>query len=253
MQIENPFPKTAGNESTGFLKLVALITMCSDHVRKMLLPSVLEMQLVGRIAFPLYCWCLVVGFCYTRSVPKYLGRLLAVGLISQPLYMLALNHTLDEPNIFLTLALGLLAIWGIREKKYGFHIWGPLLCLILAVVLNANYGWKGVLFIMLLYMVRQSRAGIGAVMVAFCLYWGASSNTITSLFGIPVNLTWSLTAATLLSPWLRVQAMAILALPFMLWRCPVTFKMPKWLSYVAYPGHLVLLYLAELLLGKATL
>ena len=105
----------AGNTATGVLKLIALAFMFIDHSGKMLFPGVMEMRLLGRIAFPVYCWCMVVGFSYTRSVPKYLLRVLAVGVISQPLYMLALNHTWREPNIFLTLLLALWGLWGMRE------------------------------------------------------------------------------------------------------------------------------------------
>ena len=122
----------AGNTATGVLKLIALALMFVDHAGKMLFPGVLEMRMLGRIAFPLYCWCLVVGFHYTRSVPKYLFRIGLTGLISQPLYMLALNHTWREPNVFLTLFLGLCALWGIREKRWCSHLWAPAAALALA-------------------------------------------------------------------------------------------------------------------------
>ena len=123
----------AGNTATGVLKLIALALMLVDHAGKMLFPGVLEMRMLGRMAFPLYCWCLVVGFHYTRSVPKYLLRIGLTGLISQPLYMLALNHTWREPNVFLTLLLGLCALWGIREKRWYSHLWAPAAALELAV------------------------------------------------------------------------------------------------------------------------
>lgn len=117
----------AGNTSTGWLKIIALVFMFIDHSGKMLFPYVPEMRILGRIAFPLYAWCMVVGFHYTRSVPKYLLRMLLIGLASQPLYVLALNHTWLQPNIFLTLLLALGALWGIREKsgsvRHGRRCW----------------------------------------------------------------------------------------------------------------------------------
>ena len=46
----------AGNTATGVLKLIALALMLVDHAGKMLFPGVLEMRMLGRMAFPLYCW-----------------------------------------------------------------------------------------------------------------------------------------------------------------------------------------------------
>lgn len=238
--------KIAGNTSTGTLKLIALVFMFCDHAGKMLLPLTPEMRMIGRIAFPLYCWCMVVGFHYTRSVPKYLLRVLLVGLASQPLYMLALDHTWRQPNIFLTLLVGLAALWAIREKWYGSHIWGPALALVLAVLLGCDYGWKGVLLILLLYAVRESRAGIAAVMVAFCLYWGTGTSAVSAIAGVSLQPLLRLPIATLIQPWLRLQAFAILALPLMLLPLP-NVKLPSWVGYAIYPAHLAVLYLLEII------
>ncbi|MGN0972665.1 MAG: TraX family protein, partial [Aristaeellaceae bacterium] len=201
----------AGNTATGTLKVLALALMFVDHAGKMLFPGVMEMRMLGRAAFPVYCWCMVVGFCHTRSVPKYLLRVLAVGLVSQPLYMLALNHTWQEPNVFLTLLLALCGLWAMREKIAFCHLWAPPLLLILAGALGCDYGWRGVLLVWLLYAVRDSRPGIAAVMIAFCLYWGSASIAVSQIFGWRIVLSDLL--SPLLSPWTRLQAWAILALP----------------------------------------
>ncbi|MCH5286302.1 MAG: hypothetical protein J1E43_02680 [Christensenellaceae bacterium] len=233
-----------GSTSTGFLKILALIFMFADHSGKMLLPGVPEMRMLGRIAFPLYCWCLVVGFHYTRSVPKYMLRLLVIGLVSQPLYMAALNHGWTEPNIFLTLLLGLAAMWGMREKWFGSHIWAPVIALLLAVQLKCDYGWRGVMLILLLYAAQESKASIAAVMIAFCLYWGSNSTIVRSVFGISLNPILVQPIAELIRPWLQLQGLAILALPLMLIPLP-KMKMPSWLGYALYPLHLVVLLILE--------
>ena len=182
-------PPVAGNTATGLLKLIALVFMFIDHSGKVLFNNSGDMRILGRIAFPLFVWCMVVGFSRTRSVPRYLLRIISVGLVSQPLYVLALNTEghpgvliqdilsplssgftlsgfgevlntvfLVKPNIFLTLALGLLALWGIREKKWLSHILLPAAAVILATVLKADYGWKGVTLFILLYAVQGSRS-----------------------------------------------------------------------------------------------
>ena len=240
--------RPAGNTATVWLKIIALAFMFTDHAGKMLFPAVAEMRILGRVAFPVYVWCMIVGFHYTRSVPKYLLRVLLVGLISQPLYIIALNHTWQEPNVFLTLFLGLCALWGIREKKFLSHLWAPAAALVLAVLLNADYGWKGVLLFLLLYAVQDSRPGIAAVMVAFFLYWGASYSLTKSLFGLTVNLNALPDyISPLLSPFLRMEAYALLSLPLILIPFGKDLKLPRWVGYALYPGHLLLLYVLELI------
>ena len=241
--------KPAGNTATVWLKIIALVFMFIDHAGKMLFPAVPEMRMLGRIAFPVYVWCMIVGFHYTRSVPKYLLRVLIVGIISQPLYMLALNHTWTQPNVFLTLFLGLCALWGLREKKYFSHLWAPAAALVLAIVLNADYGWKGVLLFILLYAVRDSRPGIAAVMVSFFLYWGSSFSVTKKLLGLSVDLnSLPLWISQLLSPFLRLETYALLGLPLILIRFRKDLKLPRWLGYVLYPAHLALLYALELIM-----
>ena len=238
--------KPAGNTATGWLKLIALVFMFIDHSGKMLFPAVPEMRILGRIAFPLYAWCMIVGFHYTRSVPKYLLRILATGLLSQPLYMRALNHPWNEPNVFLTLFLGLCALWGIREKKAFSHLWAPAAAIALAVVFKADYGWKGVLFLILLYAVQNSRRGIAAVMVAYFLFWGTFYSPTKSLFGLKVDLN-ALPAflSQPLNSFLRLETYGLLALPLILIPFRKDLKMPRWLGYALYPAHLLLLIALE--------
>ena len=267
----------AGNHATGLLKLIALFFMFIDHSGKVLFRNNPDMRLLGRIAFPIYVWCMIVGFSRTRSVPRYLRRILVVGLISQPFYVLALDneghlgvlvqqvlaplsagfslaglgqvlHTvfLAKPNIFLTLLLGLAALWGIREKKWFSQIWAPAAAVILATVLNADYGWKGIVLFLLLYAAQDSRPAIAAVMVAFFLYWGTGYSVTSALFGIPIDLSALPDCLSLpLKAFMRLETYALLSLPFILIRFRRDIRNPIWLSYGMYPAHLVLLILLK--------
>ena len=239
----------AGNVNTGLLKLIALIFMFIDHAGKMCFYNMPELRILGRIAFPLYCWCLVIGAQHTRSFPKYLGRIALIGLISQPLYMVALNHPWSKMNIFLTLFIALLGLWSLREKKFLSHIWAPVLALLLAQLLSVDYGWKGVLLVFLLWAVRGSRAGIAAVMIAFCLFWGASSSAVTGFFSLKFTGFTRTDVGMLVAPFLRLQGLALPALPLMLIRLPGHLSLPKWMGYSLYPIHLVALIALEYAMG----
>ena len=238
--------KPAGNTATTWLKIIALAFMFIDHAGKMCFPNIPEMRILGRIAFPIYAWCMIVGFHYTRSVPKYLLRILITGLVSQPLYMLALNHTWRQPNIFLTLFLGLCALWGIREKKYLSQIWAPAAAMAAAILASADYGWRGVLLFIMLYAVQESRPGIAAVMVSYFLFWGSSYSITKSLFGLPINMdALPAVLSQPLSAFLRMETYALLALPFILIPFKKDLKLPRWVGYALYPAHLAALYALE--------
>ena len=219
--------RPAGNTATSWLKIIALVFMFIDHAGKMCFPSIPEMRMLGRIAFPVYAWCLIVGFHYTRSVPKYLLRILITGLVSQPLYNIALGHTWRQPNIFLTLFLGLCALWGIREKKYLSQIWAPVLTMMVAIYTGADYGWRGVLLFVMLYAVQESRPGIAAVMVSYFLFWGGSYSVTRSLFGMPIDLdVLPGVLSQPLSAFMRMETYALMALPLILIRFKKTCKFP---------------------------
>ena len=235
-----------GNTDTAFLKLLALALMLVDHIGASLFPRVMELRVIGRMAFPLYAWCLVVGSVKTKSPFRYIVRLLMLAVISQPLYMMALNHTWADMNILFTLAIALTAIQGIRAKWLGSQLWVPILCYMLLGWLKADYGWKGITFILLLYFARESRSGLFAAYVAYSLFWGGNSTTLRSLFGIPLNFLQLPGIGSLLSALFKLQGMIWLALPLILFPTKSKIRLPKWLGYGLYPLHLILLIVLKL-------
>lgn len=244
--------RCAGCMDTGLLKLLAFVLMLTDHLGAAFFPQIQELRVLGRIAFPLYLWCAVVGVCCTRNVWRYALRLFLFALLSQPCYMLGLHHRWYELNVMFTLLCGLMGIIAVREKKAYSHLWGPVLALVLSCAVKMDYGWRGVLLMMLLYAARSSRSAIGAVMTAFCLFWGTSSGTVSDFFGLPLPLSLLNGlpyAADLVKAASRLQFMAILSLPLMLWPRTKRTNLPKALGYAAYPGHLLLLGLIRLALG----
>ena len=240
-------PRTAGNENTSLLKILAIALMIVDHVGVAFFTRptyVVELRFLGRIAFPLFAWCMAVGMAYTRSVGKYLLRLLITGLIAQPCYMLALNHTWTQISVFGTLLLGAFGMAGMREKRFGSQYWAPVLALAVSLVVKVDYGWMGVLLLLCLYAWRNGKPAIVMGMIAFCLYWGISGGaTFKTVFGVtlPTAVGFLPQANGLFSAIRYLQFWAVLALPLMVIPMGKRFRVPQWVWYAAYPAHLLVI------------
>lgn len=128
------------------IKLLAAFLMVVDHVGVVFFPKIVALRIIGRLSFPLFAWLIGQGEKYTKDFHIYLLRLIIFGLASQPIYYLLFQSL--RPNILATLALGLL---GIRlDKLTDFKILFPLLCAIIAQLIDAEYGAYGILVIFLL-------------------------------------------------------------------------------------------------------
>ena len=247
----------AGNIDTGLLKILALVFMVTDHVGARIFRDVQELRIIGRMAFPLYVWCMVVGAVYTRDPVKYALRLLLAGVIAQPFYMLGLNHTWQQMNVMFTLLMGYIAVAGIRINRNGSRYWAPALMLMATGFVTVDYGYNGVMLAILLYLCREKRSAIAAVMAAFCLYWGNGSASVNQLFGYSLVQQGTLTGALMnmgvVRIFMKLQTLALLSLPLILWQREKRTPFSKWAAYAAYPGHLLILWIVQLLMEKTTL
>ena len=239
----------AGNLDTSFLKVLALCFMFIDHLGAAVLPRVGELRMIGRMALPLYSRCLVVGSVKTHNAPRYALRLLGLAVLSQPLYMMALNHTWTDLNILFLLFIAQVALQGIRARFMGSQIWVPALCYVLLGFVQVDYGWRGLTFILILYMARGSRGGLAAAYLAYALFWGSTSSQVNSLFGYPLTfLTWD-GLGPVLAAFFRLQGMIWLSLPLILCPTRTGLRLPGRLGYWLYPIHLVVLILIRLMTG----
>lgn len=165
--------KSSGCFNNFTLKLIAIISMLIDHIGYVLFPELTYLRAIGRIAFPIFCFLIVEGFFHTRSHMHYLIRLSIFALLSEIPFDLALHQTLfywENQNVFITLALGLFAIFCLEEMNNRKVYCIPFaLTLFLAYITQCDYGIGGVLLICIFYQTRQT-PWMRLILVALILY-----------------------------------------------------------------------------------
>lgn len=199
--------------SANVIKWAAIVSMFLDHTAVALIqraahaqagwiydgsPLILVydiLRILGRFAFPLFCFMLLEGYFNTRSVGKYSLRLFIFALISELPFDMALyyynwdssmtdasiwvhiKNLMVANNVYFTLLIGLLMIWGLDavhgtmeakedDDKKGF--WWYLLrlliqfviflvALVVAESINCDYGGIGIIFILILFVMRHKK------------------------------------------------------------------------------------------------
>lgn len=144
------------------LKVIAIISMVIDHWALYIMetgtPLYEAMRCLGRIAFPVFAFMIAEGYTYSKDRVWYFIRLLGFAFISEiPWYLL--NGADGTHNVMFTLALGVLTL-GIFDRLKDRKL--LCICMILIVTayahwIGSDYEWRGILMIVLFYMLRQNR------------------------------------------------------------------------------------------------
>ena len=94
------------------LKILAMISMVLDHVGDLFFPGVTWLRAAGRLAMPIFAFCIAEGYAHTRDRKKYLLRMGLFALISEIPFDLAFESRigLSHQNIMLTFFLSILAL-----------------------------------------------------------------------------------------------------------------------------------------------
>lgn len=229
------------------LKGIALVSMFIDHVAVSLLEvnygekgsflydlpwsenTILQVDVVlremGRLAFPIFCFLLVQGAMYTHDRKGYLRNMAVFALLSEIPFDLAFHNTIwywDSQNVFFTLTLGLLSIYLLDWWKGKEWISLGMVAVVaaLAYCLRTDYGASGVILIVFFWIFRFEEK----LRTILCSVWMI----------VGINLS---------------EAAGVFAF------LPIHFyngergKQLKYLFYLFYPVHLLVLFGVRVLLG----
>lgn len=233
--------------SAAALKWIAIVTMLLDHIGAAVLDGLFmqsrgfssavflklyyALRVIGRLAFPIFCFLLIEGLIHTRSRWRYFLRLALFAVLSEIPFDLAFQRTwwsLGYQNVFFTLALGLGAAaawdWLTQSNERDCNTLRGLAALLTAVAavfaadrMRCDYGGYGVALILVMYLLRDKP-------------WGRDLLALAVL-GAKV-LAGS-------SHW--VELLGVLSFPLLHLYNGQRGRQNKYFFYVFYPAHLLLL------------
>ncbi len=159
--------------SSHAIRLFACITMLCDHIGYCMqaygvgdfeLASILRTG--GRLAMPLFAFLIAEGFKKTHNVFLYMLRVLLAALVSEIPFDLMSTGRISHhgsQNVMFTLLLGLLALYVVdlakksKSKHLKCYAFIPVLLICYAAHrLSSDYGFYGVLLILLFYFLDTS-------------------------------------------------------------------------------------------------
>lgn len=208
------------------LKIMALVSMIIDHYGAIFHEGVDIYRIIGRLAFPIYCFLLVEGYMHTKNIKKYGIRLFIFALVSEIPFDLAFYGKIEfgHQNIFFTLLIGLITIYFLDKKEGRFKNNKSLVLsasILAATLLYVDYSFIGIIYILAFYYYKELPKAkrlpkVGLVLLASNLLAGIMQQY--SLLALPIIYLYN----GELGPKNKVLQM---------------------LFYIAYPLHLAIFYL----------
>lgn len=213
------------------MQLIAMITMLIDHLGAVFFFEERWMRVVGRIAFPIYCYLLVVGYRRTRSKKRYAARLFVLASVSQIPFMLALFTS--GVNVIGTLFISLLILMAVDYFKGRAWIQVLVAFGLTAATywpmeeLKFDYGTYGVLLV-LAYRYLPNAWLMIAAHFAINAIWIFGFRTTSEIQFFSMITTFFIAGIQSASPNAKTEV-----------------RVPRWLWRSFYPAHLAIIALVE--------
>jgi len=234
--------------SASTLKIIAMICMLCDHIWATVAPGFEEtlwLNMVGRIAFPIFAFQIAEGFSRTTNARAYTKRLFWMAVITELPFNLMTGGGLINPfhqNVLFTFWLSLLILRRLKrcgERDTLYYILNVVLFSVIGYVagtlLFVDYQGYGILMVILFYVTRDLPYGrlgqlIGMVYINWHLIGGLQ---------LPIPLG----SGEFMLP---IQGLAVLALiPIWLYSGErgKHYRIVQPLCYWFYPAHILILAL----------
>ena len=166
LPVNSPLVKIPfGGLTSNMLRTIAVLLMLSDHIWATAMSFGDWMTYIGRMAFPIFAFQIAEGFVHTKNFKKYALRLLGFAIVTEIPFNFFYSSRFFNPyhqNVLFTLLLGLLAIKvidGIKKDRSGKNIALSVLYLLLILLASVigfvDYGYLGMLTVVMFYLMRD--------------------------------------------------------------------------------------------------
>ena len=219
--------KTSWGLSGNQLKLIALITMTIDHIGAYLLPQYRILRIIGRLSMPIYAFLIAEGCQHTRNKFKYFSLMAGLALVCQLVYFFAMGSL--GMCILVTFSLSILLIYALQYMQKRKDTWS---CLV---------------FLSMLGVVYLVSSKLPSYLPGFSIDYGLKGILLPMFFALgsskPQKLTCGAIGMCYLALGGRTQWYSLLALiPMALYSGLRGKHSYKYLFYIYYPLHLVIIY-----------
>ena len=215
--------------SSFVLKIIAVITMFIDHIGYAILGKFSFFNYIGRISFPIFAFQISEGYAHTRDLKKYFLRLFVFAIISQVPFMLFHKMLSNDftLNIFFTLLLGLTCIYIYDKSKYKIiGIIASILIGLLAEFAHCDYGFYGVAIIFLFYVFKND----------------VIKSSLAFMIATSIKYIIPIIKYGFYDVYLYLLICTLLPIIFISLYNGKKGKDTKYLLYLFYPIHLLLIY-----------
>ncbi len=220
------------------LKIIAMVSMMLDHIGLLFFPDAAIFRALGRIAFPIFAYMIAEGCRYTKNRAKYLGMIAGMGILFQVVFFVAMESLYQ--GILVTFSLAIITIYAIDGLIKSKKLWGRLAALgaiafvavfvfalprlLVGTDFDLDYGLWGILLPVAVYFLPNRTwriVGVAALLVVRAIHY-----TVLPAGSLGLLQWFSLCTVPLLALYSGERGRA---------------KM-KYVFYIFYPAHLVLLY-----------
>jgi hypothetical protein len=214
------------------LKIIAIATMVIDHVGHILYPDLLFLQMIGRLAFPLFAYLIVLGVESTKKPVKYMMTLLVFAIVSQVPYFLAFDiQPFERLNILFSLLLSAITIYYYDKRSPLAFV--PLL---LSIIFPTEGSYYVVVTAVGMKLLKDNWKLGALVLVALNLQFPFITTDIYSQIQI---------LALLAVPLIFLHIKNKLTKEIIIPENSLAYLVRKYFFYVFYPLHLALLFLVS--------
>lgn len=209
------------------MQWLAMITMLIDHIGAVWFPEESVLRVIGRLAFPLYAYAIVIGYFRTSNLNRYLIRMAGLAVLSQIPYMFAFQTW--KVNAIATLFVCLLMMSLLDRYRHQ----RPLSALLVAAA------------VVLLELIPFDY-GAYALLLVFIYRYAGSSNVVW--LHLILNIVMVAAKGWVIQLFSLFASVLLVYLPVLL-RTMDRLQVPRivWRSF--YPLHLALIAVAVHWLG----